>query len=92
MKKNALLLGVAVSGMMLASACTSADKMAGNAEKAEVVGECHGVNACKGTGDCGGKSNGKGHSCAGKNSCKGKGWKKMSKKACLDKKGTFKKH
>jgi len=83
MNKKALLLGAALTGMVLGiSGCASK----GGTASDDVVGECHGVNTCKGTGACGGK----GHGCAGQNKCKGQGWLKMSKSECMAKTGSFK--
>ncbi|MCE9597465.1 MAG: hypothetical protein K8S54_05805 [Spirochaetia bacterium] len=76
---NKTLVTAALSGLMLAASCATADspKMA--------EGKCYGINSCKGQTDCGGKD----HSCSGKNSCKGQGWKHMSKKDCEAKNGKF---
>ena len=79
--KKSYLIAAAVSGLVLASGCTTGTKTADAS-----MGQCHGVNACKGTGDCGGKD----HACGGKNACKGKGWKKMDKADCDAKGGKFK--
>lgn len=92
MKKQSLLLGAALSGLIMASGC-STDTRANAAKTTEVM--CHGVNACKGHGQCAGKvdscsgSNGCDSkiSCSGKNSCKGKGLIKMKEKECLEKGG-----
>lgn len=95
MKKNSLLLGAALGGLMFAGA--SCGKPASDAPdsgakaKADpgasgALGQCHGINECKGKGACHTKT----HDCAGKNSCKGKAWLKMSKADCDAKKGTFK--
>lgn len=81
MVKKSYLIAAAVSGLVMASGCTSSQPSADAAQ-----GQCHGVNACKGTGDCGGKT----HACHGKNACKGKGWKKMSQADCEAEGGTFK--
>ncbi|MBT3236148.1 MAG: hypothetical protein HN353_09380 [Bdellovibrionales bacterium] len=89
MRANKRLLGVALTGLVLAAGCaagTTGSNSNSAASAQAVMGECHGVNACKGAGACGGK----GHSCAGKNSCKGKGWLKLSKAECSEKGGTFK--
>ena len=81
LKKN-ILVGAALSGLLLTGGITAGEKMGHD----KMSGECHGVNSCKGKGECGGK----GHSCAGKNSCKGKGWVKMDKDACEKKGGKYK--
>ena len=77
-----MLLGLALTGMVMAAGCSTTN----SSQASKVAGECHGVNSCKGKGACGGK----GHSCAGKNACKGKGWVKLSKADCDDKGGEFK--
>lgn len=83
MDNKKVLLGLALTGMVMATGCSTTNSSQGS----KVVGECHGVNACKGKGDCGGK----GYSCAGKNSCKGKGWLKLSQAECEKKGGDFEK-
>jgi len=86
--RQSVLIGSALSGLML-GACASSNGKQDSASiggMQEGMGQCYGVNSCKGKGDCGGK----GHSCAGKNSCKGKGYLKMSKDQCLEKGGEFK--
>ena len=76
MSQKSILLGAALSGLLIASGCAhSMDSMSGG-EMAK--GQCHGVNACKGKGDCSSAT----HDCAGENSCEGKGWLKMSKADC----------
>lgn len=82
MENKKVLLGLALTGMVMAAGCSTTN----STQASKVVGECHGVNSCKGSGACGGK----GHSCAGKNSCKGKGWIKLTKAQCDDKGGDFK--
>lgn len=83
MNNKKVLLGLALTGMVMAVGCSTTN----SSQEAKVVGECHGINSCKGAGACGGK----GHSCAGKNACKGKGWVKLSKAQCSVKGGEFKK-
>ena len=83
MENKKVLLGLALTGMIMASGYAGTN----TPPEIKVVGECHGVNSCKGKGACGGK----GHSCSGKNSCKGKGWIKLSKDKCLEKGGKFEK-
>jgi len=80
--KKSILIGAAISGLLLTGAAGAKEHTSDKTK-----GECHGINSCKGKGDCGGK----GYSCAGKNSCKGKGWLEMTKADCDAKKGTFKK-
>ena len=82
MDNKNVLLGLALTGMVMAAGCSTTNSSQGS----KVAGECHGVNSCKGKGACGGK----GHSCSGKNACKGKGWIKLSKAECDDKGGEFK--
>ena len=78
MNKKAILLGAALSGLLLGvTSCSTTPS--------GPVGKCHGMNSCKGTGDCGGK----GSTCAGQNQCKGKGWKKMSKSECEEEAGVW---
>lgn len=78
MNKKAMLLGAALSGLLLGlSGCSTTSS--------GPVGKCHGMNSCKGTGDC----SGKGTMCAGKNQCKGQGWKKLSKLDCEEEAGTW---
>ena len=86
--KQTILIGSAISGLMLGACASSKDKhdMSSMKGMQEGSGQCWGMNSCKGKGECGGK----GHSCAGKNSCKGKGWIKLSKKDCDEKEGKFK--
>lgn len=81
--KNNLLIGAAISGLLVSGGMGAKDMPQADKTK----GECHGINSCKGTGDCGGK----GYSCAGNNSCKGKGWLSMTKENCDKKGGKFKK-
>ncbi len=88
---------LALSALLLGSASAIAADAAKKADapKDEQV-MCYGVNTCKAQGACHGKvdsCSGKNNcsaeaSCAGHNSCKGKGLLKMTKKDCLDKKGT----
>lgn len=85
MKQRTLLLGAAVSGMLLAAGTLSSQNNQPANDKTQ--GKCMGVNSCKGKGDCHTKD----HTCAGKNGCSGKGWKKMSVKECNDKKGKWEK-
>ena len=91
MKKQSLLLGAAMAGLIVGSnvalAKSTKKTTKAKAQEAKVVeGECHGINSCKGTADCGGE----GHSCKGENECKGHGWLKMTEAACHDKGGEFK--
>ena len=92
MDKN-LVLTAAMAGLFMASTNTAsaADK------KVEDTVMCYGVNECGGKGSCHGKVDSCGGKnscstevkCAGHNSCKGKGLVKLTKKECLDKKGTI---
>ncbi|MCB1315963.1 MAG: hypothetical protein KDK27_08420 [Leptospiraceae bacterium] len=81
MKKNGILIGVALSSMLLAGGCASGNNSGSSADMVE----CHGVNACKGQGACGGA----GHECAGMNACKGQGFLKLSAAECEEKGGTI---
>ena len=83
MKKSSVMMGIAVSSLLMATGCATR----GAGGSSAVMGQCVGVNSCKGTGECGGKT----HGCAGKNACKGKGWVKMSKEDCMSKGGEYKK-
>ena len=89
-----LLVGAAVSGLMLTAGCggdkgEGADQSGGTSGENTVVatGRCFGINACKGKGAC--HVEGK-HECAGQNECKGKGFVNMKKADCETKKGTYK--
>jgi hypothetical protein len=84
--KKQTIVGAAVLGLLSFGIGANADAGGSPPAAEPAKGECHGMNSCKGTGACGGK----GHSCAGLNECKGQGWLKMTKKACEEKKGTFK--
>ena len=81
MSQKSLLLGAALSGLLIATGCAhSTDSMsAGEMGK----GQCHGVNDCKG--ECKTANN----SCEGKNDCKGKSWISLSKADCDTKGGTY---
>jgi uncharacterized membrane protein len=83
---KAKLLSAALTGLVLATTATAAEKT-NSTKSTTTMGECHGVNACKGQGQCGGQ----GHGCAGSNSCKGLGWVTMTEKECVSKKGQWKK-
>jgi len=93
--KKQLLLTAAMAGLTLAS-CAGGETTSSSQMKDSQTVMCHGVNSCKGHGDCAGKvdaCSGKNGcqaelKCSGHNSCKGKGLKKMTKKECMDKKGT----
>lgn len=83
MSHQSMLLGAALTGLLLASGCAhSHDSMSG-AEMAK--GQCHGVNECKGKGECKTATS----SCEGKNNCKGKGWVSLSKADCDTKGGQY---
>ncbi len=83
MSPKSLLLGAALSGLLLASGCAhSMDSLAAG-EMAK--GQCHGVNDCKGKGECKTANN----SCEGKNDCKGKSWMSMAKTDCDTKGGIY---
>lgn len=85
MSSKTLLMGAALSGLLIASGCAhSHDSMSGGGAQM-AKGQCHGVNDCKGKGEC----KGVGHSCEGKNDCKGKGWTGMSKADCDAKGGQY---
>ncbi len=83
MSTKTLLMGAALSGLLVASGCAhSHDSMSG----AQVAkGQCHGVNDCKGKGECKTAKS----SCEGKNDCKGHGWNSMSKADCDAKGGDY---
>jgi hypothetical protein len=72
-KKNQLLLGAAVIGMLSATAVPHAFA----ADKAP-AGKCMSANACKGKSGCKTDAN----ECKGKNACKGKGFLKTSEVKC----------
>jgi hypothetical protein len=83
----------AMTGLLLASA----QMVQAEEAKVDETVLCYGVNSCKAQGACGGKvdaCSGKNAcstevTCAGHNTCKGKGLVKLTKKECLDKKGTI---
>jgi len=83
MSQKSLLLGAALSGLLLASGCAHSHNSMSAGEMAK--GQCHGVNDCKGKGECKTATN----SCEGKNDCKGKSWMGMSKADCDTKGGTY---
>lgn len=92
MNKRMLILSAATAGIMAAATAIAAEentpkKNTPPADKAAVMGECHGINSCKGKGQCGGGTTG--HQCGGQNACKGQGWIKMTKKNCDAKKGKW---
>ncbi len=76
MTQKSLLLGAALSGLLIASGCAHSHDSMSHGEMAK--GQCHGVNDCKGKGECKTVAS----SCEGKNDCKGKGWTSMSKADC----------
>ena len=82
---KSLLIGAAVSGLMLIGNCSSKQAVTKPADQS--LGKCYGVNDCKGKTACGAKDGS--HDCSGKNSCKGKGWLKMSQDDCQKKGGEF---
>lgn len=86
MDKRTALATAALAALAMAAGCTHTTAGAAKADTA-AKGECSGVNSCKGTGECGGV----GHACAGQNTCKGQGWISLTKAACDQKGGTFKK-
>ena len=91
MDKKTMLATAALAAQAMAAGCAQSAKTTKTAQTAPADGkggECYGVNACKGTGECGGSD---GHSCAGQNTCKGQGWITLTKAACEDRHGTFKK-
>jgi len=83
MTQKSLLLGAALSGLLIASGCAHSHDSASMGEMAK--GQCHGVNDCKGKGECKTLAN----SCEGKNDCKGKSWMSMSKADCDTKGGSY---
>ena len=83
MDKKTLLMGTALTALVMAAGCNKAATQSGGTVAA---GECHGINACKGQGECGGP----GHECAGKNTCKGQGWVTKTADDCKALGGTFK--
>jgi hypothetical protein len=83
MTQKSLLLGAALSGLLIASGCAQSHHSMSNGEMAK--GQCHGVNDCKGKGECKTVTN----SCEGKNDCKGKSWLSMSKADCDTKGGNY---
>ncbi|WP_447968546.1 BufA2 family periplasmic bufferin-type metallophore [Nitrospira sp. M1] len=87
MSSKSLLMGAALTGMLIASGCAhSHDSMHDSMSGGQMAkGECHGVNDCKGHGEC----KGAGQSCEGKNDCKGKGWVSMSQADCDAKGGQY---
>lgn len=83
MSHQSLLLGAALSGLLIASGCAHSANSMPSAEIAK--GQCHGVNECKGKGECKTAAS----SCEGKNACKGKGWVSMSQADCDTKGGQY---
>jgi hypothetical protein len=78
----------AIVGLALASSAFAADAPQGSMGKAVSAKDtvhCYGVHSCKGNSDCKTSEN----ACKGQNACKGHGFKAMSAKMCLDKKGVI---
>lgn len=85
MKKQSLLMGAALTGLLVAtSGCSSYGKSTSQPAD-DAVGKCLGVNSCKAKSNCGTDQ----HACHGQNSCKGKGWLKMAKAKCDEMGGKF---
>lgn len=79
---------LAASAMALASAAGAADAPKGASGKAVGADDkvhCYNIHDCKGNSDCKTAE----HGCKGQNACKGHGFKAVTAKACLDKKGTI---
>ncbi len=77
---------LAAGVMALATAAGAADAPKGSSGKAIGADDkvhCYNIHDCKGNSDCKTAE----HSCKGQNGCKGHGFKAVTAKACLDKKG-----
>jgi hypothetical protein len=83
MSQKSLLLGAALSGLLVVTGCAHSTDSMSTGEMAK--GQCHGVNDCKGKDECKTATN----SCEGKNDCKGKSWVSMSNADCDTKGGTY---
>ena len=79
-------LAVLASTLALSALAAESPKgSTGTAIAANDKVHCYNVHDCKGNSDCKTTE----HSCKGQNSCKGHGFKAMSAKDCLMKKGTI---
>jgi len=86
--KSASLFLFTASALALATAAGAADAPQGSSGKAVAANDkvhCYNVHECKGNSDCKTAES----ACKGQNACKGHGFKAVTAKACLDKKGTI---
>ncbi len=83
MEKKKILLGVAVSALLVGTQVLHTDAQAAEVKK----GKCYGINSCKGTGACEGKHN----ECEGLNACKGMGYVLKTEDDCDEEGGRFRK-